>query len=227
MITWSDYLEPDVFTLAQDILARIQKERDEGQIIYPPQGQILRSLDLTPPGRVKAVLLGQDPYHAPGQANGLCFSVTSGTKLPPSLRNIFKEYQADLGYGMPASGDLTPWAEKGVLMLNSILTVRGGEPLSHKRYGWDKFTSAVLSKCLQLPQPLVFLLWGGTARAYCADLVVSRSPNKSFLFSSHPSPLGATKGSEAVPAFMGSKPFSRANAELERMGSSPIDWKLP
>lgn len=224
---WSDILKPEDYADAQSILDRVQKERKEGYFVYPPQKQVLRALDLTPPDKVKAVILGQDPYHAPGQANGLCFSVAPGTKLPPSLRNIFKEYQADLGYEMPSSGDLTPWAEAGVLMLNSILTVRRAEPLSHKSYGWEKFTTAVLNACFQLPQPVVFLLWGGTARAYCAGLPLSSTPGKASLFSSHPSPLGASKGSEAVPAFIGSRPFSHANAELERMGSTPINWKLP
>ena len=225
-MSWFDHLPPENVALSQHILDSVLSERKQGYTVYPPQEQIFRALTLTPPESVKAVLLGQDPYHGPGQANGLCFSVTPGTPLPPSLKNIFKEYRADLGYDMPATGDLTSWAEEGVLMLNTILSVREGAPLSHRKLGWERFTSAVLRVCFALPQPIVFLLWGGTARKACADLPFGTAEKKVALVSSHPSPLGATKGSENVPAFLGSRPFSRTNEELLRLGSTPVNWKL-
>lgn len=226
-MAWADYLPSEAVDLSHSILQKVQDERRFGYTIYPSQKQILRALDLTPPENVKVVLLGQDPYHAPDQANGLCFSVTPGTPLPPSLKNIFKEYQSDLGYAMPSTGDLTPWADEGVLMLNTILSVRRGEPLSHRKLGWERFTNAVLHVCFDLPQPVIFLLWGGTARAACGDLPLGSVANKVAIVSSHPSPLGATKASAAAPAFLGCRPFSRVNTELTRLGSSPINWKLP
>jgi len=226
-MTWFACLGPAWTERAETILERVRTERLTGETIYPPQEQVLRALELTPPERTKVVLLGQDPYHGPGQANGLSFSVSPGTPLPPSLRNIFREYCDDLGLPAPRTGDLTPWAERGVLLLNAALTVRAGAPLSHRGYGWRELTGAVLRACMELPQPVVFLLWGGAARSLCADLPLDRTPGKAAILSSHPSPLGARKASADVPAFLGSRPFSRANEALCRMGGTGVDWRLP
>ena len=172
------------------------------------------------------VIVGQDPYHGPGQANGLAFSVAPGVAVPPSLRNIFRELHEDIGCAVPKSGDLSAWAERGVLLLNTALTVEQGRPASHAKWGWDSFVLDVCRVCLELPQPIVFLLWGGYARAFTAGLQISQHPGKASVCSSHPSPLGAAKGNEAVSAFLGSRPFSKANAFLASMGSEPVDWDL-
>ena len=174
------------------------------------------------------VIIGEDPYHGPGQANGLAFSVSPGVAIPPSLRNIFKELQDDLGCPPPKSGDLTPWAERGVLLLNTSLTVEQGKPASHAAWGWQLFVSDICRACVALPQPIVFLLWGGHARSFTAGLqIYSRSENKCSLCSSHPSPLGAAKASGGAPAFLGSRPFSQANRFLKAMGAAPVNWALP
>lgn len=197
-----------------------------GETVYPPREQVFAALQTTPPERVKVCIVGQDPYHGPGQANGLAFSVAPGCKLPPSLRNIFKELCQDIGCDMPANGDLTPWAEQGVLLLNSVLTVSAGKANSHASFGWREFTSAVYRVCAELPQPVVFITWGAQARTDLAALSLSTRPNKRHIWSSHPSPLGAHKSSEAAEAFIGSKPFSTANRLLIDMGVAPIDWNL-
>lgn len=224
---WPAVLSDDVIDIADELEYRTSYEREQGKTIFPPQNQILRALQLTPPEKVKVVIVGQDPYHGAGQANGLAFSVNPGVPFPPSLRNIFKELQSDLGYPIPKSGDLTPWAEQGVLLLNTVLTVEEGKANSHKDWGWQIFVLEVFKACVKLPQPIVFLLWGGQARAFCAGLQLSKLENKACLFSSHPSPLGASNGSRAVPAFLGSRPFSQTNALLRRMGAEPVDWSLP
>lgn len=223
---WNDILPENIKILGNRLAAQAQEERDRGITIYPPQDKIFRALELTPPDKVKVCLVGQDPYHGPGQANGLAFSVHPGIPLPPSLKNIYKELVADTGCPMPTSGDLTPWAEQGVLMLNTVLTVQDGVANSHKNWGWQEFTQAVFAACASLPQPIVFLTWGGQARAFLAGIPISQLPNKAAVFSSHPSPLGATKGSDTVPAFIGSRPFSATNHYLTQMGSSPINWTL-
>lgn len=228
MVKWSDILSPAALEKAKQLQARAKKEGANGHIIYPPQDQIFRALTLTPPEAVKVVIIGQDPYHGPGQANGLAFSVAPGVAIPPSLRNIFKELQDDLGCPAPKSGDLTPWAERGVLLLNTSLTVEQGKPASHAAWGWQMFVSDICRACVTLPQPIVFLLWGGHARSFTAGLqIYSRSENKCSLCSSHPSPLGATKASGGAPAFLGSRPFSQANRFLKTMGAAPVNWALP
>lgn len=222
---WSAYLSEEGLTLANSLAQRARREREGGELLYPPQEQIFRALTLTPPRAVRAVILGQDPYHGPGQANGLAFSVNPGVKLPPSLRNIFRELEDDLGCPPPASGDLTAWARRGVLLLNTCLTVREGRPCSCADWGWQDFVQEVYRVCARLPQPVVFLLWGAHARAF-AQGGDGLSEHKAVLQSSHPSPLGARKASGGVPAFLGSRPFSGANRLLREMGGEEIDWSL-
>lgn len=224
---WCSWLEPALLAQAEALLAQAQRERDQGRTVFPPQEKIFRALELTPPGQVRAVILGQDPYHTPGAANGLAFSVSPGVRIPPSLRNIFRELQADLGCPIPASGDLTPWARQGVLLLNTILTVEQGKAASHRKWGWQEVVAGVLEVCAsRLPQPVVFLLWGGYAREFAGDLHLEERPDRACICSSHPSPLGARKGNAEAPAFLGSRPFSRANQFLTGMGVPAIDWAL-
>lgn len=224
---WSDLLPPQTVALGCQLANRAQAERD-GTTIYPPQDSVFRALNVTRPDQVKVCIVGQDPYHEDGQANGLAFSVAPGVKIPPSLRNIFKELESDIGCPAPESGDLTRWAEQGVLLLNTVLTVQQGKANSHASWGWQNFTSAVFHTCATLPQPVVFILWGGSARAFVADIPLSRlwEQKKACIWSSHPSPLGATQGNDQVPAFIGSKPFSKANLLLKQMGGTPVDWRL-
>ena len=218
-------MEPSILQKAAELAERAARLRESGERILPPQNCIFRALDLTPPERVHCVILGQDPYPTPGVANGLAFSANPGEKIPPSLRNIFKELAADLGCPVPSGPDLTPWAERGVLLLNTSLTVRAGEPQSHAKWGWQTVTGEILRVCTELPQPIVFLLWG--QHAIQTAKAVTLSDTKRALYSSHPSPLGANKGSAEVPAFLGSRPFSRTNALLSAMGAGEIDWRLP
>ena len=184
------------------------------RVIYPSMYDIFNALKITDYNEVKAVILGQDPYHGPGQAHGLSFSVKDGVQPPPSLVNIFKEYNSDLGYPIPSSGDLTKWAENGVLLLNTVLTVRGGMAASHRGLGWEIFTDRVIELLNQREKPIVFILWGRFARDK-KKLVTN--PNHFIIESAHPSPLSAYNG------FFGSRPFSKANQHLS---SDPIDWKL-
>lgn len=184
--------------------------------IYPKKEHILAALDMTPFSNVKVVLLGQDPYHGKGQAHGLSFSVQPGVKLPPSLRNMLKEMQAEFGYGLPDSGDLTSWARQGVLLLNTVLTVREGQPGSHAKKGWETFTDALIEALSERQQPIVFLLWGSYAQKKRALI----KAHHIILEAPHPSPLSAHRG------FFGSQPFSKTNAALEKLGQTPIDWRL-
>lgn len=226
MRKWSELLSPQAIQTSMALSERAKEESEAGHSIYPPQEKIFQALTLTPPERVKVVIIGQDPYHGPGQANGLAFSVAPGVPIPPSLRNIYKELHDDIGCAIPESGDLTPWAKRGVLLLNTSLTVEQGRPASHSDWGWNTFVLDICRVCLELPQPVVFLLWGGYARAFTASLHISRIDNKACFFSSHPSPLGAMKSNGVVPAFLGSRPFSAANRFLVAMGSEPVNWDL-
>lgn len=185
------------------------------ETVYPPGGEIFRAFDLTPFGQVKAVILGQDPYHEPGQANGLCFSVRKDVRIPPSLVNIYKEMHDDLGCEIPANGDLTGWAKQGVLLLNTVLTVRAHAANSHRGIGWEEFTDAAIKALAREDRPIVFILWGTPARRKKALLT---NPKHFVIESSHPSPLSAYNG------FFGSRPFSRANAFLISQGVEPVDW---
>ena len=187
--------------------------------VFPPQADLFSAFSATPPEKVKAVILGQDPYHEPGQAHGLAFSVRSGTKLPPSLRNIFRELSADLGIEPPQTGDLTGWAEQGVFLLNSVLTVEAGKANSHKDIGWQDFTDAVVASIAQLSQPVAFVLWGAQAQKK-ADAARASAFPRLVLQSVHPSPLSARRG------FFGSRPFSQINAFLTANGASAVDWRL-
>lgn len=182
--------------------------------IYPDMYDIFNALKITDYRAVKAVILGQDPYHGPGQAHGLSFSVKEGIQPPPSLINIFKEYHDDLGYPVPKNGDLTKWAENGVLLLNTVLTVRGGQAASHRGLGWEIFTDRIIELLNKREKPIVFILWGRFARDK-KNLITN--PNHFILEAAHPSPLSAYNG------FFGSKPFSKTN---ELLRDDPIDWKL-
>lgn len=185
-------------------------------VIYPPQP--LRALDLTPPDAVRVVVLGQDPYHGPGQAEGLAFSVASGVKVPPSLRNMLQELQRDLGVPAPADGSLVRWAREGVLLLNTGLTVEDGQPASHAGRGWEALTDAVIRRCSETGGPKVFLLWGAHAQKK-VPLIDAR--RHLVLSANHPSPLSARRG--PVP-FVGCGHFGAANAWLEGQGLPPVDW---
>lgn len=183
--------------------------------VYPPAGQIFNAFDLCPFDKVKVVIIGQDPYHEPGQAHGLCFSVNDGVQFPPSLRNIFKEISDDLGKPVPMSGNLTRWASQGVLLLNATLTVRAGLAGSHQGKGWETFTDAVIRKLSTQREGLVYILWGAYARRKCD--FIDRTRNL-VLCSAHPSPLSAYNG------FFGNHHFSQANRWLMEHGQSPVDW---
>ncbi|MDR2774623.1 MAG: uracil-DNA glycosylase [Tannerella sp.] len=184
-------------------------------VIYPPGSLIFNAFDLCPLDKVKVVLLGQDPYHEPGQAHGLCFSVREGTPFPPSLINIFKEIQSDLGKPVPKSGDLTRWAKQGVLLLNATLTVRAHAAGSHQNKGWETFTDAVISRLAAQRDHIVYVLWGSYAQRKGAMIDTTRNL---VLRSPHPSPLSANRG------FFGNRHFSKANEYLEKTGQTPIDW---
>jgi uracil-DNA glycosylase len=185
--------------------------------VYPPHDLVFAALHRTPIAEVKVVILGQDPYHGPRQAHGLCFSVPDGVPPPPSLRNILVELESDLGLPAPRSGDLGRWADQGVLLLNTTLTVRGGHAASHQKHGWETFTDEVIRAVNAKPERVVFLLWGAAARRK-RDLI-DRSRHV-VIESAHPSPLSAHNG------FFGSRPFSRANAALVEAGRDPVDWRL-
>lgn len=194
----------------------IRQEIAAGYRIYPPASKIFAAFDETPFDRVKVVLLGQDPYHGEGQANGLCFSVCGGIRKPPSLLNIFKELQQDLGIPVPVSGDLLPWARQGVLLLNATITVRANQPGSHQSKGWETFTDAVIRALSAKKKNVVFLLWGRYAQAKAALIDQSRHH---ILTAAHPSPLART-------GFSGCRHFSKTNALLLQSGIDPVDWKL-
>ena len=200
------------------VFARAEREYETAEV-YPARENVFRALELTPPERVRAVILGQDPYHEPGQAQGLAFSVPAGVTLPPSLRNIFTELESDLGLPKPESGDLTAWAEQGVLLLNTVLTVRRGEANSHAALGWQAFTDRVVQALGALPQPVAFVLWGAQAQKKAGWAADSAFP-RLVLRAPHPSPLSVYRG------FYGSRPFSQINAFLQKNGESGINWEL-
>ena len=186
--------------------------------VYPPEGEEFTALELTPYEEARVVILGQDPYHGPGQAHGLAFSVRPGVRPPPSLRNIFKELRDDLGCRIPNNGFLVPWARQGVLLLNTVLTVREAEPNSHRGRGWEKFTDAVIRKVGHKDDEVVFVLWGAPAGKKTELIDTERH---TIVQSVHPSPLSAKRG------FFGSRPFSRINAALRKAGKPEIDWQIP
>ena len=195
----------------------ILAEKNKGKRVYPPGSQIFNAFNLTPFENVKVVILGQDPYHGPGQAHGLSFSVPQGIPQPPSLVNIFKELKSDLGIDPPNHGNLESWAKQGVLLLNAVLTVNDGEAASHKNAGWEKYTDAVIKTISERKEHVVFILWGRFAQN--KETLIDST--KHFIIkSAHPSPLSAYAG------FFGSKPFSKANAYLREHRVEEIDWKL-
>ena len=201
-----------------EIVTFLKIEKNAGKIIYPPGALLFNAFNQTPFNKVKVVIIGQDPYHNPGQAHGLSFSVPNGIKPPPSLVNIYKEIQKDLGIAMPVSyGNLTRWAEQGVLLLNAILTVRANEPASHAKIGWMNFTDSVITKISDEKKGVIFLLWGKFAQE--KQLLIDET--KHFVLkAAHPSPFSADKG------FFGCKHFSKTNDLLTNQGLTPVDWKL-
>jgi uracil-DNA glycosylase len=201
----------------QQIPLHIKTERSQGKVIYPPGSLIFNAFNTTPFDKIKVVILGQDPYHGPGQAHGLSFSVQKGVAQPPSLVNIFKELQEDIGITIPNHGDLSHWAEQGVFLLNASLTVRAGEPMSHAKIGWAEFTNEVIKKISEKKEHVVFMLWGKFAQE--KRTLIDESKHL-ILRSVHPSPLSAHGG------FFGSKHFSKANAWLMSKGIDPIDWQI-
>jgi len=219
--SWKPVLDP---VLAQPDARRLggwlRAEEEAGKPIYPPRGARLAALALTPLDAVKVVILGQDPYHGPGQAMGLCFAVPDGVQVPPSLANIYKEMEADLGLPRPRHGDLSPWARQGVLLLNNTLTVEAGKAGSHAGRGWDAITDACVAAVAARPDPSVFILWGSHAQAKAKRIDGLRDGRHCIIESPHPSPLSAHRG------FFGSRPFSRTNAFLEAQGRGAIDWRV-
>ena len=219
MTTWQDALGPqkeaEYFTR---LLARVESEREAGKVIYPPQQDVFNALRYTPLESVKVVILGQDPYHGAGQAHGLCFSVLPGVKTPPSLVNIYKELATDIdGFVIPEHGTLTSWAEQGVLLLNTVLTVEQGKAHSHAKWGWETFTDAVIDAVNRHQQGVVFLLWGSHAQKKGKHIDTSKHH---VLSAPHPSPLSAHRG------FLGCKHFSQTNQLLSSQNKSPINWQV-
>ncbi len=197
-------------------------EREKGRRIFPKGSEWFRALDLTPLDKVRVVILGQDPYHGIGQAHGLCFSVQPGVRPPPSLLNIYKELESDLGLPRPAHGFLEHWAKQGVLLLNSVLTVEMGKAASHQGKGWERFTDAVIAAVNAEPHPVVFMLWGSYAQKKAAFVdSIEHGGRHLMLKAAHPSPLSAHNG------FLGCRHFSKANAFLVEHGQPPVDWALP
>ena len=214
---WQDLLSPEFKKPAfQNFLAFLDHEYAT-QIIYPTKENVFSALHYTPYKDVKAVIIGQDPYHGPNQAHGLCFSVQPGIKIPPSLANIYKELHADLGIPIPSHGYLEKWARQGILMINAVLTVRAGNAGSHAKMGWEPFTDKVIQLRNEREQPIVFILWGGYARKKAKMIT---NPNHLVLEAPHPSPLSSYRG------FFGSKPFSKTNDFLIQTGQTPIEWSV-
>lgn len=214
---WNPVLRDELAKPYWSELQHFVAEERRHHTVYPPTDEVFAALHLTPLAQVKVLILGQDPYHGPGQAHGLCFSVRSGTRPPPSLENIFTELHDDLGIERPTTGDLTPWARQGVLLLNVTLTVRAHQAASHQGKGWEAFTDRVIAAVDAKPERVVFILWGNSARKKKALVDTRRHV---VIESPHPSPLSAHRG------FFGSKPFSRANAALVEAGREPVDWRL-
>ncbi len=215
---WAEYLAPEFAKPYYRTLYQNVRNAYATRTVYPPASEIFTAFHLTPPDKVKAVILGQDPYHEPGEAHGLAFSVKPGVAIPPSLVNIFQELKDDLGIEPPNHGCLKSWAEHGVLLLNSLLTVEAHRAFSHRDFGWEQFTDATIKALNREDRPMVFILWGRSAISK-ADLI--RKDKRLVLTSPHPSPLSAYRG------FFGSRPFSKANAYLKANGVDPVDWSIP
>ena len=211
----ADELRAPYFEKLQEFVAADRAQHD----VYPPAHEVFAAFEHTPFDKVRVLLLGQDPYHDDDQAHGLCFSVRVGVSLPPSLRNIYKELGTDVGAKAPDHGHLTSWAERGVLLLNTVLTVRAHTPNSHRKHGWETFTDRVIEALAAREDPLVFLLWGKPAQQKI-PLIEKHGGRHEIILSAHPSPLSAKAG------FFGSKPFSKTNEALARFGKPPIDWQI-
>ena len=215
MTTWNEILAEEMQKdYYQELQAFVQKRRAEVRV-FPEEKNVFTALELTPFESVKVVILGQDPYHGFGQAHGLSFSVQKGTPLPPSLKNIYKELQEDIGGNLPTEGDLTYWAKQGVLLLNTVLTVEEGNANSHKGKGWERLTNRLIESLNELKHPVIFILWGKPAQD--KEKLITNS-NHVILKAPHPSPLSAYRG------FFGSKPFSKVNDILIQQGQTPIRW---
>lgn len=217
--SWKFALSDFLLSTKMDELKQfLLQEKQANKIIYPPNSLIFNALNTTPLDQVKVVILGQDPYHGPNQAHGLSFSVQRGVAIPPSLRNIFHELHSDLGIDLPKHGNLTHWAEQGVLLLNAVLTVEAGQPTSHQKRGWEDFTDHVIDVLNQQREHIVFILWG----AYAQRKGQRIDPNKHLVLkAAHPSPLAANRG-----GFFGCKAFSKTNNYLKQHGIEPINWQL-
>ena len=217
-LSWKDVLagekEKPYF---QKLFHHLESERNRGKTVYPPKADVFNALSLTPFHSVKVVIVGQDPYHGPGQAHGLCFSVREGMPPPPSLQNIFKELTGDLQLKKPSTGSLEKWTKQGVLLLNTVLTVEGGQPQSHAKLGWEQFTDRIISEINNRREGVVFLLWG--SHAIKKAEAVDRTKH-CVLTSVHPSPLSAHRG------FIGCKHFSKTNGYLKEHGQTEINWSL-
>ena len=197
----------------------LSSEKERGMVIYPPEPLVFSSLSKTPFSKVKVVIMGQDPYHGRGQAHGLSFSVSHGIPIPPSLKNIYKELEADLGIPPPNHGCLEKWAEQGVLLLNATLTVRASQPKSHYGRGWEQFTDFLIEKLSDREDPLVFILWGKSAQEKCERILSQKTHPHAVLTCAHPSPYSAQ-------LFFGCRHFSKANEFLQKWGKPPINWRL-
>lgn len=217
--SWHDALHEEFQKpYIQQLRTFLRQQKDQKKILYPHSQNIFKAFECTPIENVKVVIVGQDPYHGPNQAHGLCFSVLPGVRVPPSLKNIYKELQTDIGFKLVDHGCLTHWAKQGVLLLNSVLTVEKGLANSHQGKGWEQFTDAVIAKLNQSQRPIVFVLWGAYAQRKGQAIDAKRHL---VLKAPHPSPLSAHNG------FFGSKPFSKINAFLQQNQQNPIDWQLP
>lgn len=217
--SWKQPLAPVLLShTMQHLRTFLANQQQQQKIIYPPNAQIFRALNEVPLEKVKCVILGQDPYHGVGQANGLSFSVNKGIDLPPSLRNIYHELKTDLGIQSPTHGDLSAWAEQGVLLLNSVLTVERSQPTSHQKQGWEEFTDAVIDVVNEHRQSVVFILWGAYAQRKGQRIDTTKHL---VLKAAHPSPLSANRG-----GFFGCKVFSKTNQYLLQHGIKPINWQL-
>ncbi len=221
--SWKAPLTPE---FSSDYMAKLRdfliQQKEVGKDIFPKGSEYFRALDLTPLDRVRVVILGQDPYHGPGQAHGLCFSVQPGVRPPPSLVNIYKELESDIGMARPSHGFLESWATQGVLLLNSVLTVEKAEAASHRGKGWEQFTDAIIRLIAAKEEPVVFLLWGSYAQKKAGFVQSVEQGGKHLVLKApHPSPLSAYNG------FFGCQHFSKANAFLEANGLPPVDWSLP
>ena len=217
MKNWKDFFEAEEKEPYYNTLMNFLQDEYENKTIYPPKEELFTCFTASPYEDVKVVILGQDPYHQPNQAHGLCFSVRKGVKLPPSLKNIYKELKSDLDIDMPSHGYLMDWARQGVFMMNAVMSVEAGKAGSHQKKGWEQFSDHVIQKLNESEKGIVFILWGNWAQK---NTTLITNPKHRIICSAHPSPLSAYHG------FFGSRPFSKTNAYLVEMGRTPINWKI-